>query len=104
MLSPPNKSRIILSVQLVILPLICFIPALAAAGGHGDTGELEYRIDTEDLSGISLFLANLYNDNRLLFAIVATSSMAILGAIIAIGTEYVLKLAGFTVSRADHRE
>ena len=104
MLSLRDKSGAILIIPILILPIICLSAITAFADGHGDTGELEYRVDTEDLSGLNLLLANLYNDQRVVFAIVATLTMAILGAVIAVTTEYLLKLVGFKTTKAERRE
>ncbi len=66
----------------------------AAAGGHGDTGELEHKITTADKTGINLLLAQLYNDHRLVYSLVVTLTMAFLGIVVALATELLLKLLG----------
>lgn len=89
-----------LSAILLTFPVMFGGTDLAFAGGHEDTGELEHVVDTDNLSGLSLTLANLYNDHRTWFAVVTTVFMAVLGAIISLGTEFFLNLAGFKVTKS----
>ncbi|MBD3170307.1 MAG: hypothetical protein GF307_12550 [candidate division Zixibacteria bacterium] len=91
-----NYSNIISIILLSSLTLLMLLPlasplSKACAGGHGDTGALEYRVDTENLTGIYKFLGDLYNDNRTWFAVVTTVWMALLGGIIAILADFILK-------------
>jgi hypothetical protein len=69
-------------------------PALASGEGHGDTEELKHQVDLEGKTGFNLFLARTYNNNRLLYALVVTAVMAVLGIVVAQVTETVLKLIG----------
>ena len=62
------------------------------------------KINTAHLDGINLWIANLYNDDRLLYAVVVTLVMAVLGSIIAFGTDVVLKLLGINVTKISHKE
>jgi hypothetical protein len=72
----------------VFIVLSCF--SLAVAGGdHGDSGSLDHKVPVEGKSGLNLWLAVLYNDNRFLFAVVVTFTMAALG--MAVG--YISNLA-----------
>ncbi|UCC79344.1 MAG: hypothetical protein JSW64_13895 [Candidatus Zixiibacteriota bacterium] len=70
-------------------------PALVfAGGGSEDAGDLEHKVDLEDQSGINLIIAKLYNDNRLLFALAVTVTMAVVGIIIGQITGVLLRLLG----------
>ena len=73
------------------------------AGGKQET-ELTKKIDTKDLSGINLWIAELYNDNKVMYAITVTFVMAIVGSIIAFLTDLVLKYLGMNVTRISHTE
>ena len=64
------------------------------AGGHGDEGKLEHVVTTDNKTGISLFLADLYNNHRFLYSLFVTMTMAILGMVVALVTEVGLKLLG----------
>jgi hypothetical protein len=60
---------------------------------------IEKNVDLDYLHGISLWLANLYDSERLLFGVVVTLSMAIIGISVAIFTDFLLYLAGLEVDR-----
>lgn len=85
---------------LVLLPavLICVLgavaPACASGDGHGDTAELKHVVDLEGKTGFSLFMARLYNNNRLLYALFVTAVMAVMGIVVAKFTGLVLRLIG----------
>lgn len=96
--------------KIIVLLLFCFVIACAFNNSYaGDVGgkevtSLDYKVDTKDLSGVNLWIANLYNNNRLMYAIVVTLVMAILGTTMAFGTDLVLKMFGMDVSKISHRE
>ncbi len=72
-------------------------------GGKNETA-LSKKIDTKDLSGINLWIAELYNNDRILYAVIVTLVMASLGSIMAFGADLVLKYFGMNVSRISHSE
>ncbi len=99
------------SKKVIALLLFCFLFSCAynnlyAGGGIGGKQEaaLTQKIDTKGLSGINLIIAKMYNDDRLLYAISVTLVMALLGSIMAFGTDLILKHFGMTVSRISHSE
>ena len=61
-------------------------------------------IETKNLSGINLWIAEIYNNDRVLYAVIVTLVMALLGSIMAFGTDLVLKYFGINVSRISHHE
>ena len=67
---------------------------LAIAGGGEETGKLEHTVSLEGKSGASLLLARWYNENRLVYALVVTATMAILGIVVGQITEFTLRLIG----------
>lgn len=77
----------------------CFVwvsvDSLAYAGDeHEDAGKLEHKVSLEGKSGANLLLAKWYNENRLLYALVVTATMAVLGVVVGQITELVLRLIG----------
>ena len=81
---------------VILCVAVCtFIPAALASDEHGEGGNLEHVVATDSLSGFSLFLADLYNEHRLLYALVVTATMALLGVMVALIADYVLRLVGF---------
>jgi ABC-type phosphate/phosphonate transport system permease subunit len=86
---------------IFLLVAICFFnaPRIAYADEHEAGGKLDHTISTADKSGLSLFLAELYNDHRLLYALVVTATMAFLGMVVALVTDFTLKLIGLRKAR-----
>lgn len=83
------------------------LPALAMAGGPGDKDVPDMATRTvrvEGLGAINYFFASWYNSNKLVFAILVTLVMGVVGAIIAIVTDLVLKAIGMEVSKIEHHE
>ena len=78
--------------------LLCWLvlagSAALAGGGHGEDAAISETVDTEGKTGVGLFLANLYNDHRLMYALLVTAVMAVLGMAVAQVTDVVLRAAG----------
>ncbi len=72
-------------------------------GGKQETA-LNNQVETKNLSGVDLIIVKLYNNDRILYAIVVTLVMATLGSIMAFGTDLVLKFFGMSVSKISHNE
>jgi ABC-type phosphate/phosphonate transport system permease subunit len=98
--------------KMITLLMFCFVftcgycsytYATIQHGGKQETA-LNKKIDTKDLSGINLWVADLYNNDRVLYAIVVTLVMAILGTVMAWGTDLVLRHFGMSVSKISHSE
>lgn len=83
-----------------------FLPRLALASGEGlEVPEaLEKKVPLENLSGLQLFFARTYNENLWLYAIYCTTLMAVVGMVIALGTDVILKAVGLGVEKIEHRE
>jgi ABC-type phosphate/phosphonate transport system permease subunit len=75
-----------------------------AFAGEKDETALTMKAKTEKLSGINLFIANLYNEDRVLYAALVTVVMAVLGTSLAFLTDLALKALGLEVARISHRE
>jgi ABC-type phosphate/phosphonate transport system permease subunit len=86
-----------LLVMLVMFPASFFL-------GVEKEGYLDVKVDVSQLSGISLWLVNLYNDERLIFAILVTLVMATVGMSIALFTDVLLKAFGLEVTKIEHHE
>jgi hypothetical protein len=84
-------------IIIVLFPLSFFL-------GVEKEGLLDMHMDTSKLEGIRLWLTNLYNDQRLFFALVVTLSMGLIGIIIAFVTDFILKLFGLEVGKIQHHE
>lgn len=73
--------------------------ALAAADGAGAGS-----VDVSRLHGLSLWLACLHNDHRLLYAAVAVAMLWAAGMLLGVATEFVLALLGRETERLDLTE
>ena len=101
------KSKLILPlfVLILILFMVCLpVFAMVLDQHEEESGEFEHRVSTEGLSGLKLFLVNLYNDQRLVYAILTTVAMALFGGLIALSVDFILARLGLTVSKMEHRE
>jgi len=96
--------------KLMILIIFCFIYASINYYSYANevSGKqeptLSHKVETKNLSGVDLLIVNLYNNDRILYAIVVTLVMASLGSIMAFGTDLVLKFFGMSVSKISHNE
>jgi len=65
---------------------------------------LEKKVDVTKLSGINYFFGSWYNDNMWLYAIMVTILMGVLGMLIALVTDIILKMIGMEVHKIEHHE
>jgi len=93
-------------LRIVILNLLLLgLPVWAWAGGGGEKAtKLERKVDLANLSGINRLFASWYNDNIWLYALIVTVLMGVIGLLIALGTDIILKLVGMEVSKIEHHE
>ncbi len=86
--------------------IMLFMLNLAWASGEGlDMPEtMDRKVPLDDLTGIKLFFSQLYNDNLLIYAIICTVLMAVVGMVIAYITDFAMKMAGLEVEKISHEE
>ena len=65
---------------------------------------LQKKVDVTKLSGINYFFASWYNDNMWLYAIIVTALMGVIGMLIALVTDVILKIIGMEVHKIEHHE
>jgi len=66
---------------------------------------LDKKIGNLDkLSGLNYFFASWYNDNMWLYAIMVTVIMGVIGLLIALVTDIILKMIGMEVHKIEHHE
>jgi hypothetical protein len=66
--------------------------------------ELDQAVDLTKLHGVRLWFGQLYNDHRWWYAIVCTVLMAVVGVVIAFGTDLILKSLGLETEKIEHKE
>jgi len=65
---------------------------------------LQKKVDVTKLSGINYFFGSWYNDNMWLYAIIVTVLMGVIGLLIALVTDVILKMIGMEVHKIEHHE
>jgi ABC-type phosphate/phosphonate transport system permease subunit len=65
---------------------------------------LEKKIDVTKLTGLNYFFASWYNDNMWLYALIVTVLMGVVGLLIALVTDIILKMIGMEVHKIEHHE
>ena len=98
--------RLKASYWFVIFMLLQFFPWRVLAEGEGlDVPEgLDKKIPLENLSGLHLIFAKLYNENLWLYAILCTVLMAAVGVAIAFVADLALKALGMETEKIEHNE
>jgi hypothetical protein len=65
---------------------------------------LQKKVDVTKLGGIDYFFASWYNDNMWVYAIIVTVLMGVIGLLIALVTDIILKMIGMEVHKIEHHE
>lgn len=77
--------------------LFLFSPNWVLAAG-GKAHELVVVADTRNLSGLNLYIANLYNENMWLFAVWAVVLTSLLGVVLGFIMDFIMKRTGIDLS------
>lgn len=81
------------------------LPVWSWAGAGGEKADkLIQKVDLTNLTGLNYVFATWYNDNLWLYAIIVTVLMGVIGLIIALVTDIILKMIGMEVSKIEHHE
>ena len=91
----------------VVIFNLCLLslPIWAWAGGGGEKAtKLERKVNLANLSGVNYLFAKWYNDNIWLYAIIVTVLMGVIGLVIALVTDVILKMIGLEVTKIEHHE
>lgn len=100
-----KKLIIVLTLTLILTSLLSSSKIFASGEmGGKEEKSLNVVIDTKNLSGVNLWIVDMYNNDRVLYAVVVTLVMATLGSVLAFGTDLILKYFGMSVSKISHNE
>jgi hypothetical protein len=91
----------------LVLILNFFLLAVSSTlvwGAAEKAEALEKKIDVAKLTGLNYFFASWYNDNMWLYAIIVTVLMGVIGLLIALVTDIILKMIGMEVHKIEHHE
>ena len=90
---------------VLIINFFLLIVSSTLVWGAAEKAEaLEKKIDVTKLTGLNYFFASWYNDNMWLYAIMVTALMGVIGLIIALVTDIILKMIGMEVHKMEHHE
>jgi hypothetical protein len=94
--------------RYLVLIINCFllaVPSTVVWAAAEKAEALEKKISNLDqLSGLNRLFATWYNDNMWLYAIIVTVIMGVVGLLIALVTDIILKMIGMEVHKIDHHE
>jgi hypothetical protein len=90
---------------VIIFNLILLsIPSTLVWAAAEKAEPLEKKVDLSKLGGIDHFFASWYNDNMWVYAIIVTVLMGVIGLLIALVTDVILKMIGMEVHKIEHHE
>lgn len=83
--------------------LLTWIPLAVTAGGEKQ-GKLVHVADTRALKGFNLFIANLYNTNRLLFTLTAMAITVTMGLALGVLMDFLVARVGLDLNKRSVKE
>lgn len=86
-----------------VIGLVSMVPNIALAAGQ-KAPPLVIVAYTKGLSGLSLWWANLYNDNMLLFTILTGCVTPVAGILIGFVADFLLSLTGIDLTKRELAE
>ena len=89
---------------LILNFFLLAVPSTLVWGAAEKAEALDKKIDLAKLSGLNYFFASWYNDNMWLYAIMVTVLMGVIGLLIALVTDIILKMIGMEVHKMEHHE
>jgi len=95
------KRLLVIIFNLILLS----VPSALVWAAAEKAEALEKKIGNLDqLSGLNRLFATWYNDNMWLYAIIVTALMGVIGMLIALVTDIILKIIGMEVHKIEHHE
>ncbi len=90
--------------QFLLLGLAALWPHAAFAAPAEDLGKLVHVADTRNLTGFNLFVADLYNSDRLMFTIFSVGLTAVLGLVLGWLMDLAVGAIGLDLEKRHTRE
>jgi len=84
--------------------LLIFPSLVWGAAGEKVPDFAARKVSLEGLGGLNYFFAHWYNDSKMVFAIIVTLIMGLVGVAIAAVTDVILKAVGMEVTKMEHHE
>jgi hypothetical protein len=101
-IGPRSRAWAGLGTILVSL-LLAAGPALAAGGGKPAT-KLVNVADTRAMSGLSRWIADIYNGSLWIYALLVVGSMVFMGLVLGMLSDRVIARLGINLGKLDHHE
>ena len=89
---------------LILNFFLLAVPSTLVWGAAEKAEALDKKIDLAKLTGLNYFFASWYNDNMWLYSIMVTALMGVIGLLIALVTDIILKMIGMEVHKIEHHE
>ena len=90
---------------LILNFFLLAVPSTLVWGAAEKAEALQKKIPNVDqLSSLNRLFATWYNDNMWLYAIIVTGLMGVIGMLIALVTDIILKIIGLEVHKIEHHE
>jgi ABC-type phosphate/phosphonate transport system permease subunit len=103
--APRAAGRWLLALLLVTIVAAVVAASGALAAGGKPATKLVNVADTRQMEGgFTKFVADLYNDNLLLFGLLVVVVMATMGAVLGFAFDKVFALIGIDLGKIEHRE
>jgi ABC-type phosphate/phosphonate transport system permease subunit len=95
------KRLLVIIFNLILLS----VPSALVWAAAEKAEALQKKIPNVDqLSSLNRLFATWYNDNMWLYAIIVTVLMGVIGLLIALVTDVILKMIGMEVHKIEHHE
>ena len=91
-------------VFIVNFCLLIFPSLVWGAVGEKVPDFATHKVSLQGLGGLNLFFAHWYNDSKMIFALIVTLVMGLVGVAIAAVTDVILKAVGMEVTKMEHHE
>ena len=92
------------TLTLVLNFLLLTVPSTMLFAAEEKAELLQKKLDLTKLSGVNFFFGKWYNENLWIYAIIVTVLMGVVGLLIALVTDVILKMIGMEVSKIEHHE
>lgn len=90
---------------VVLISNFCLLTMPALVWAAAEKAEaLQKKVNIANLTGVNYFFAKWYNENMWLYALIVTVLMGVMGMLIALVTDVILKMIGMEVSKIEHHE
>ncbi|MCI4398543.1 MAG: hypothetical protein JHC34_06855 [Acidobacteria bacterium] len=92
------------AIRALACTAVLFLLPLGALASGEKEGKLVHVADTRHLSGFNLYIADLYNTNRLLFTLECIAITALMGLFLGLLMDWIVGAIGLDLSKHEGQE